>query len=81
MLVWEGSGGVVLLEEVSLGMDFEDSKTHIIPSEPLFLCLVVVVLTCKLSATAPVPCLPACHRALPNGGHKPNYPLEWRAPN
>lgn len=33
------------------------------------LCLVVVVLTCKLSATAPVSCLPACCHVLYQVSH------------
>lgn len=50
--VWEGLGGVVLSEEVSLEVDFEVSKAHAIPHSAV--CLWI---RCKFSAAAQ--CLPA----------------------
>ena len=56
--VWEGLGGVVLLEDVlSLGADYEVSKAQAIPSS-LSLTMYVYQNVRKLVAIAPAPCLP-----------------------
>lgn len=50
--IWEGLGGV------SFGVGFDVSNAHTRPSWLfLSLYLMIVVSRCKLSATAPVPCL------------------------
>ena len=51
--------GVVLLEEVSLGMGFEVSRVQARPSGSLF--LLPVGLDVEFSTISPAPCLPECH--------------------
>ena len=67
--VWEGLRGVAFLEEVChWGVSFEIPKTHPFPVSPLSL-LLGFASTCKFSATALAPYLPACCHVPCHDGH------------
>ena len=66
--IWEGLGGVVLLEEVChWGWDLRFKKPTSFPVSSLGFCLSV---TRELSATASAPCLPACCHAPRHEGRR-----------
>ena len=65
--IWEGLGGVAFLEDVChSSVDFGVSKTQPVPVS-LSLFLLSADPDVELSATSPVPCLPACPHASHHG--------------
>lgn len=92
-IVWEGLKGVALLEEVchwGWALSFKKPMSFLVSSSlslhvPASLCSVVIVSTCKLSATAPESFCHAPHHSghgltLWNYKRSPNYMLIFMFP-